>query len=176
MQETSNKGPITHLEKHIPKYDKRTQPNNYSRQIHQLHKWLKTMIQIKYNQIIHGKPPLLQSNKKACLIKLQTGQYMNHARKQLFFCNETYPSKTCPICNLSNANTWLHVLFKCKYQHIHALLKKGTTKPLGNCKKFLFPTKNQDTKYQYLLTLIVKELNNSVEQSRMITTLNIIKN
>jgi hypothetical protein len=31
MQETLNKGSITHLEKHNPKYDKKTQPNNYNR-------------------------------------------------------------------------------------------------------------------------------------------------
>jgi hypothetical protein len=30
MQETFNKGSITHLEKH-PEYDKKTQPNNYNR-------------------------------------------------------------------------------------------------------------------------------------------------
>jgi hypothetical protein len=49
---------------------------------------------------------------------------MGHAWKQLLFGKEVYPLKTCPICNSSDAYTWLHVLLKCKQQHIHALITK----------------------------------------------------
>ena len=51
---------------------------------------------------------------------------MGHAQKQLFLGREAYPSKTCLICNSPNAVTWLHVLLKCKQQHIHALITKKT--------------------------------------------------
>ena len=64
----------------------------------------------------------------ACLIKIRMGQFMSHAWKQLFFGREAYPSKTCPICNSSDADTWLHVLLKCKQQHIHALITKWHNK------------------------------------------------
>ena len=53
---------------------------------------------------------------------------MGHAHKQLLFYREVYPSKTCPIYNSSDAGTWLHVLLKCKQQHIHALLTKRHNK------------------------------------------------
>ena len=40
MQDTPNKGPIRHLEKHILKYDKRHNLATIVDQIQQLHKWL----------------------------------------------------------------------------------------------------------------------------------------
>jgi hypothetical protein len=67
--------------------------------------------------------PNITNKQKMCLMTFQTGQYMGHARKQLFFIEETYPLKTCPICNTTNAYTWLHLLRKCK-QHMHALITK----------------------------------------------------
>lgn len=41
MQETSDKGPIIHLNKHILKYDKRYNLAVVADQTHQLYKWLK---------------------------------------------------------------------------------------------------------------------------------------
>lgn len=41
------------------------------------------------------------------------GQYMGHTKKS-FFGKEAYPSKTCHVCNTPHADTWLHVLLKCK--------------------------------------------------------------
>ena len=77
---------------------------------------LKSMIKILQS-------PLLRINKK-CLVKFQSKLYMGHAQKQLLFGKEDYPSKTCPNCNSLDADTWLYVLFKCKQQHIHALITK----------------------------------------------------
>ena len=53
---------------------------------------------------------------------------MGHAWKRLFFGGEAYPLKTCLVCNSSYAYTWLHVLLKCKQQHIHALTTKRHNK------------------------------------------------
>ena len=53
---------------------------------------------------------------------------MGDAKKQLFFGIEADSSKTCPTCNSSYADTWLHVLLNCKQQHIHALLIKRHNK------------------------------------------------
>ena len=96
------------------------------------------MTHINYNQIIYENPPILQTNKKMCLIKFQTGQYMGHAQKTLTFVKKI-TLKSCPICNLSNVNTWLHVLLNCKYQHIRALIKKKTQQShLGIAMSFYF--------------------------------------
>ena len=62
---------------------------------------------------------------------------MGYARKQLFFGREAYPSNTRPICNSSDANTWLHVLLKCKQQHIHALITKRHNKAVWEIRKFI---------------------------------------
>ena len=43
-----------------------------------------------------------------------------------FVGREAYPLITCPICNLLDVDTWLHVLLQCKQQHIHALITKKT--------------------------------------------------
>ena len=40
MQETLDKGPIGHLEKHVLKYDKRHNLEALANQTHRLHKWL----------------------------------------------------------------------------------------------------------------------------------------
>ena len=53
---------------------------------------------------------------------------MGNARKQLFFGIERFPSKTCPICNSLDPDTWLHVLLKCTNHHIHALQIKRHNK------------------------------------------------
>ena len=66
---------------------------------------------------------------------------MGHARKQLFFGREAYPSNTCPICNSLDAYTWLQVLLKCKQQHIHALITKRHNKAVGEIHKLIIPNK-----------------------------------
>ena len=99
------------------------------------------MVLIKYYQMTFGQTPLSRINKKTCLIKFRTGQYMGHARKQLFFGKRTYPSKTCPICNSSNVDTWLHVLLKCKQQYIHAPVTKRHNKVVWELCKLILSTK-----------------------------------
>ena len=66
---------------------------------------------------------------------------MGHARKQLFFGKEAYPSKTCPICNSSYADTLLHILVKCKQQHIHMLITKRHNKVVWEIRKLILSTK-----------------------------------
>ena len=66
---------------------------------------------------------------------------MGHARKQLFFSREANPSKTCPICNSLDADTWLHVLLKCRQQHIHALITKRHNKTVWEIRKLIMSNK-----------------------------------
>jgi hypothetical protein len=66
---------------------------------------------------------------------------MGHIHKQLFFGREAYPSKTCPICNSLDAYTWLHVLLKCKQQHIHALIIKRHNKVVWEVRKLIMSNK-----------------------------------
>ena len=57
---------------------------------------------------------------------------MGHARKQLYFGREAYPSY---------ADTWLHILLKCKQQHIHALITKRHNKAVWEIRKLILSTK-----------------------------------
>jgi hypothetical protein len=114
MHETPDKGPIRHLGKYVLKYDKKHNLEIIANQTHQLHKWLDNKDIDKIISNDFSQNPTITDKQKACLIKFRTGQYMGHARKQLFFGREAYPLNTCPICNSSNADTWLHVLLKCK--------------------------------------------------------------
>jgi hypothetical protein len=98
------------------------------------------MTLIKYYQTSFGQTPPSQTNKKTCLIKFRTGQYMGHAQKQLFFSIEAFPSWTCPIWNSIDAGTWLHVLLKCKQQHIHALITKRHNKVIWEIRKLILST------------------------------------
>ena len=66
---------------------------------------------------------------------------MGHAQNQLFFGREAYPSNTGPICNSSNACTWLHLLLKCKQQHIHALITRRHNKAVWEIRKLNISSK-----------------------------------
>ena len=128
MQDTPNKGPIRHLSKYILKHDKKHNSTIMASQTHQLHKWLDNKDIDKNLSNDFWNNPTITNKQKTCLIKFRTGQYMEHARKQLFFGRITYPSHTCPICNSLDADTWSHVLLNCKQQHIHALITKRHNK------------------------------------------------
>ena len=73
--------------------------------------------------------------------KIQDRTIYGSCRKQLFFGREAYPSITCPICDSSKAYTWLHVLLKCRQQHIHALITKRHNKAIWEIRKLILSTK-----------------------------------
>jgi hypothetical protein len=81
--------------------------------------------------------PTIIDSQKTCILKFRTGQYMGNAKKQLFFGIERFPSNTCPICNSSDADTWLHVLLKCNQHHIHALRTKRHNKAVWELRKLI---------------------------------------
>jgi hypothetical protein len=81
--------------------------------------------------------PSYHRQTKTCLVKFIIGQYMGHAWKKLIFGRNTYPSHACPICNSSEAYTWLHVLLKCKQQHIHALITNKHNIAIWEVRKLL---------------------------------------
>ena len=137
MEETPNKGPIRHLSKHILKHDNELNLTIIANQTHQLHKWLENDDIDKVLSNDFWTNLAITDKQKTCLIKFRTGQYMGHARKQLFFGREAFPSRTCPICNSTNADTWLHVLLKCKQQHIHALITKRHNKVVWEIRKLI---------------------------------------
>ena len=91
MQETPNKGPIRHLGKHVLKYDKNHNLEVIANQTHQLHKWLENKDIDKTLSNNLWKNPSITNKQKTYLIKFRMGQYMGHARKQLFFGREAYP-------------------------------------------------------------------------------------
>jgi hypothetical protein len=82
------------------------------------------------------------------LVVFRIGQYMGHARKQLFLGRNAYPSHTCPICNSLESVTWLHVLLNCKQQHIHALITNRHNKAVWEIRKLLVSNK---VKRHYIL-------------------------
>ena len=141
MQETHDKGSIRHLSKYILKYDNEHNLTIIANQTHQLHKWLENDDIDKILSNDFWTNPAITYKQKTCLIKFQTGQYMGHARKQLFFGREAFPSRTCPICNSTDAETWLHVLLKCKQQHIHALITKRHNKAVWEIRRLILTNK-----------------------------------
>ena len=105
MQETPDKGPIRHLSKHILKHDNEHNLTIIASQTHQLHKWLENEDIDKILSNDFWTNHAITDKQKTCLIKFRTGQYMGHTRKQLFFGREAFPSRTCLICNSTDANT-----------------------------------------------------------------------
>jgi hypothetical protein len=100
MQETPDKGPIRHLGKYITKHDKKHNLSIIATQTHQLHKWLDNKdIDKTISNDFWNNPAI------TCLEKFRTGQYMGHARKQLFSGRNAHPFHTCPICNSLEADT-----------------------------------------------------------------------
>jgi hypothetical protein len=149
MQDTPDKGPIRHIGNYIIKQDKKYNLALIATQTHQLHKWIdnKDIDNTLSNDFWHD--PIITDKQKACLIKFRTGQYMGHARKQLFFGRTAFPSHTCPICNSLEADTWLHVLLKCKQQHIHSLITNRHNKAVCEIRKLL--VSNQVTRHYILM-------------------------
>jgi hypothetical protein len=95
MQDTPDKGPIQHLEKYILKYDKKHNLTIIATQTYQLHKWLDNKDIDKDLSNDFRNNPAITDKQKTCLVKFRTGQYMGHARKQLLFGRNAYPSNTC---------------------------------------------------------------------------------
>ena len=148
MQATPYKGPIRHLQQYIIKHDKKRNLTIMASQTHQLHKWLANNDIDKALSNDFWNNPTITDKQKTCLVKFRIGQYMGHARKQLFFGRTAYPSHTCPICHSPEANTWLHVLLTCKQQHIHALITNRHNKAIWEIRKLLM---SKITRYYTLM-------------------------
>jgi hypothetical protein len=137
MEEVPDKGPVRFLEKQIKKYDRETNLAVMATQTPNTRKWTKnTYIDNELSNDFWANPAITDKQ-KSCLIKFRTGTYMGNARKQLFFGHQRYPTITCPICNTHEPDTWLHVLLKCKHQHIHSLRVKRHNKAVGEVRKLL---------------------------------------
>ena len=130
MENTLDKGPIKFLKKHIIKHERVYNLKVIATNFPNIDKWItnKDIDNELPNEYWHNKH--ITDSQKTCLLKLRHGQYMDNARKQLFFGREAYPSITCSICNSLEPDTWLHVLLNCKQNHIHALRTKRHNKAL----------------------------------------------
>ena len=141
MGSTPDKGPIRFLEKHLVKYNKKINLELIPTLYPNINKWIAND---KIDNELSNKfwtNKNITDSQKTCLLKLRHGQYMGNARKQLFFGREAFPSITCSICNSTDPDTWLHVLLKCKQQHIHALRIKRHNKAVWELRKLLVSSK-----------------------------------
>ena len=137
MADVPDKGPVRFLQKQITKYDRETNITLMAAQTPNTHKWTENL---DINNELSNEfwtNPLITDKQKSCLIKFRTGTYMGNARKQLFFGHQRFPSITCPICTSTEPDTWLHVLLKCKQQHIHSLRVKRHNKAVAEIRKLL---------------------------------------
>ena len=91
--------------------------------------------------MIFGQIPPSQISKKNMLTQIPHQTIYGSHRKQLFFGREAFPSRTCPICNSTYVDAWLHVLLKCKQQHIHALITKIHNKAIWEMRKLIVSTR-----------------------------------
>ena len=142
MDETPDKGPIKFLEKHIIKYDRKYNLEIIATDFPNIDKWVanKDIDNELSNEYWTNKH--ITDSQKTCLLKLRHGQYIDNARKQLFFGRETYPSITCSICNSLEPDTWLHVLLNCRQSHIHALQIKRYNKAVWALRKLIVSSKH----------------------------------
>ena len=132
-----DKGPVRNLEKQIKKYDRENNLENMALQTPNICKW--TDNEDIDNELSNEfwENPAITDKQKSCLIKFRTGTYMGHARKQMIFGRERFPSITCPICTSQQPDTWLHVLLTCQQQHIHSLRVKRHNKAVWEIRKLL---------------------------------------
>jgi ribonuclease HI len=137
MADVPDKGPVRFLQKQIQKYDRETNIAIMATQTPNTCKWTENIDIDKELSNDFWTNPSVTDKQKSCLIKFRTGTYMGNARKQLFFGHQQYPSITCPICNSTEPDTWLHILLKCKQQHIHSLRVKRHNKAVGEIRKLL---------------------------------------
>ena len=90
----------------------------------------------------------ITNSQKTCLLKLKHGQYMENARKQLFFSREAFPSITCPICNSPDPDTLATCTSKVQTTPHHALRTKRHNSNMG-IKKTYSVIKNVKTLYSH---------------------------
>ena len=123
-----DKGPVRCLRTYIKKHDRENNLEIMSTHFPNISKW--TMNPSINNELSNEfwHNPIITDAQKINILKFRTGQYMGNARKQLFFGRERFPSITCPICNSTDADTWLHVLLICTHDHIHAIRVKRHNK------------------------------------------------
>ena len=141
MGTTPDKEPIRFLEKHLTKYDKNINLELIPTPYPNIAKWIadeKIDNELSNNFWTNKK---ITDFQKTCLLKPRHGQYMGNAKKQLFFGMVAFPPITCPICNTSDPNTWLHILLKCKHHHIHVIRTKRHNKAIWEVRKFIVASK-----------------------------------
>ena len=132
MNETPDKDPIRFLEKHIIKYDTKHNLETIAMEFPYIDKWIANEDIDKELSNKYWTNKHIIDSQETCLLKLQHGQYMGNARKQLFFGRETYSSITCSICNSLEPDTWLHILQTIDKTTYMPLEPKDITKQYGH--------------------------------------------
>jgi hypothetical protein len=137
MSDTPYKGPIRHLQPYLQSYDTKHNLQTLANSFPNIAKWT-TDINIDIPTSTNfWKHPDVTDSQKTCLLKFRYNQYMDNARKQLFFGQELYPSITCFIYPSPEPDTWKYLLLNCRHQHIHALRIKRHNKGLWEIRKLL---------------------------------------
>ena len=142
MDETTIKGLIRFLEKHIIKHDRKYNLEVIATKFFNIDKWIanEDIDNELSNEYWTNKH--ITYSQETCLLKLRHGQYMGNARKQLFFGRVAYPSITCFICDSLEPNTWLYMLLNCRQSHIHALRTKQHNKVVWALRKIIVSSKH----------------------------------
>jgi hypothetical protein len=137
MDQTPDKGPIRHLQSYLIKYDRTESLNRITRNFPNIDKWINDNNIDKATSTSFWDHPAITDPQKTCILKFRYNQYMDNARKQLFFGPIIYPSITCSICNSLEPNTWKHFLLSCHHSHIHALRIKCHNKVVWEIRKLI---------------------------------------
>jgi hypothetical protein len=113
MDETPDKGPISHLQSYLLKYDMQHSLEYIARNFLNIHKWTSdTNIDNETSTSFWNHPNITYSQ-KTCILKFRYNQYMGNGHKQLFFGPELYPNITCSLCHSTEPDTWKYVLLSC---------------------------------------------------------------
>ena len=105
MDQTPDKRPIRHLQPYLIKYDKKHSLDNLFHNFPNIDKWTSDPNIDKVTSNSFWEDPAITDSQKTCILKFPYNQYMDNARKQLFFGPLLYPNITCPICNSPEPDT-----------------------------------------------------------------------
>ena len=156
-----DKGPVRCLHTYITKYDQENNLAILTIQFPNISKWtINPNINNDLSNAFWANPIYTYAQKKN-ILKFRTCQHMGNARKQLFFGREKFPSITCPICNSTDADTWLHVLLKCNHHHIHTIRVKRHYKAVWELRRLILLSQ----KARYYILMNAGTFNNNPQEN-----------
>ena len=145
MEDTPSKGPIRHLFHYLQSYDTNHNLQTLAASFPNIAKWTTDPnIDILTSSNFWSHPEVTDSQ-KTCILKFLYNQYMDNARKQLFFGLELYPSISYSLCPSPELDTWKHLLLNCRHQYIHVIQIKRHNKPVWKLRKLLVSSRSSQS-------------------------------